>query len=54
VSPDNTTDVYDVDTYPLERVEVIEIYASPSQQPIGFNQTGALCTVLIWGRRGTP
>jgi hypothetical protein len=50
-SPDNTVAIFDVESYPLERIEAIEIYASPSQQPTGFNQSGALCTVLVWTRR---
>jgi len=50
-STENTSAVFDVEGYPLERIEAIEIYASPSQQPAGFNQSGALCTVLVWTRR---
>jgi hypothetical protein len=43
--------LFDLESYPLDRVDAIEIYASPSQQPTGFNRTGALCMVLIWTRR---
>jgi hypothetical protein len=46
-----TTKVFDLESYPLDRIDAVEIYASPSQQPTGFNKTGAVCTVLIWTRR---
>lgn len=48
---DSLTSVFDLESYPLERVDAVEIYASPSQQPTGFNRSGAVCTVLIWTRR---
>jgi hypothetical protein len=46
-----TATVFDLESYPLDRIDAVEIYASPSQQPTGFNRSGAVCTVLIWTRR---
>jgi hypothetical protein len=49
---DHRTEPPNIEDYPLEQLEAVEIYARSSETPARFNTRGAVCgTLALWLRR---